>query len=318
MRRPGTSDIAAFLAIIEHGSFRRAAIALNLSPSALSHALRGLEERVGVRLLNRTTRSIALTEAGERLLREVGPAMQTIEQAMTGLKESGDELAGRIRISAPEVGVKLLLRSAVTHFAEHHPRVEIEIVTDNAFVDIVAAGFDAGVRLHEAVPQDMIAVPIGPDAGLIAVATKEYLAVRPAPRTPSDLQAHRCIRFRMASGAMYRWEFGNQGHSFAIDPPGTITLNNMNNVVEAALEGVGVGFVWSYMVDGHIAAGRLEQVLADWSPTYAGPCFYYPSRKNLPRPLTEFITRLRRQSVVVLTPAVGGLNTVDGVTTERL
>lgn len=301
MRLPGMSDIAAFLAIVDHGSFRRAATALNLSPSTLSHALRGLEARVGVRLLNRTTRSIALTEAGERLLREVGPAMQTIEQALTGLAESGDELAGRIRISAPESSAKLLLRSAVAHFAEHHPRVEIEIVADNAFVDIVAAGFDAGVRLHESVPQDMIAVPIGPDSGLVAVATKDYLAAWPAPRTPPDLQSHRCIRFRMASGAIYRWEFSNQDRSFAIDPPGTITLNNMNNVVEAALEGVGIGFAWSYLVDEHIAAGRLEQVLANWSPTYAGPCFYYPSRKHLPRALTELITRLRQRPLAAET-----------------
>lgn len=293
MRRAGLTDISAFLAVAEHRSFRKAAAALGVSPSALSHAMKNLEHRVGVRLLNRTTRSVVVSDAGRALLERVGPAMDTIDQAITDVAEQGDRVSGRIRISAPEVGAKILLNSTVPWFARHHPAVTVEIEVDDGFVDIVAGGFDAGVRLYEAVPQDMIAVPIAPAVALVAVAAPSYLDSHGAPTTPSELLDHRCVRFRRASGSIYRWEFQKDGQPAIIDVRGPLVLNNMNAVVEAALQGVGICLAWSYLVDDHVASGRLTRLLEDWSPAFPGPHLYYPSRKHQPKAFGLFVDHFR-------------------------
>lgn len=296
MRRAGLTDLTAFLAVAEHRSFRRAAAALAVSPSALSHALRGLEERVGVRLLHRTTRSVGLTEPGRRLLDRVAPAMRTIDEALVEVGEAGERLSGRIRINAMEGGALALLAPAVVHFVEHHPSVEIEIATDVALVDIVAAGFDAGVRLREAVPQDMVAVPIGPSSAFAAVASPGYFAQRPKPTMPADLLAHRCIRFRLASGALFRWDFEKRGLPALVDVPGSLTVDNLTVATEAALQGAGIAWIpWARAVD-HVANGRLVRVLEDWSPTFPGLCLYYPGRRHLPKAFTAFVERIRLEA----------------------
>ncbi|MBC7799766.1 MAG: LysR family transcriptional regulator [Gemmatimonadaceae bacterium] len=299
MRRAGLTDLTAFMAVAEHRSFRAAAIALSVSPSALSHAMRGLEARVGVRLLNRTTRSVALSESGERLLGRLRPAMQTIDEALAELGETSDRLKGRIRINAMENGAMALLRSVVIFFVKNHPDVEIDIVTEGAMVDIVAGGFDAGVRLLEAVPRDMVTVPIGPESGFAAVASPNYLAKGHVPMTPADLLEHRCIRFRFVSGAIYRWEFEKRGQSVAIDPPGSLTLDNMNVVVEAALQGAGIALVWRQQVVDHIAGGRLVRLLEDWTPSFPGLHLYYPKNPHLPKAFTEFLNHLRGEQTII-------------------
>ncbi|TNC47294.1 LysR family transcriptional regulator [Rubellimicrobium rubrum] len=296
MRQAGLAHLVSFLAIAEHGSFRKAAEALGQSPSALSHAVRGLEERLGQRLLNRTTRSLALTDAGRLLLARVGPAMRTIQDAQAELAEASDHLRGRIRINAMESGAMALLRSAVAHFAHHHPEVEIEIVTDTSLVDIVAAGFDAGVRLREAVPLDMVAVPIGPEAAFAVVAAPGYLSVIPPPASPADLARHRGIRLRFPGGVISRWEFERRGEAAVFDPPSGLTLDSLNVVVEAALQELGLAWVPLDLVADHIAAGRLVRMLEEWSPAFPGLCLYYPSQRHHAKALSEFIRRARHES----------------------
>lgn len=286
------ADLTAFAMVARHRSFRAAADAMGVSRSSLSHALRGLEARLGVRLLHRTTRSVSPTDAGARLLERLGPVLGELDAALA--EAAGvDGPAGPLRINALEAAARWLLVEVVPRFLERHPRVELDLVVDDRFVDIVADGFDAGVRLREAVPQDMVAVPFGGDARFLAVASPAYLATHGEPATPYDLKRHRCIRQRLASGKPYRWEFQKGRHEFAVDVPGALTLNNNALMVAAASAGLGIAFVPERTAAAAFADGQLRAVLADWSPTIAGLCLYFPGHRHVPPALRAFVDAIR-------------------------
>ncbi len=276
----------------EHRSFTRAADALGQSRSSLSHTILVLEKRLGQRLLHRTTRSVAPTEAGARLLQRIGPVLRDFEQALDGFAEDQGILSGTLRINANEMAARLLLRDAVPTFLSHHPGMMLDLVVDRRLVDIVEQGFDAGVRLAEAVPQDMVAVPFGGVARFIAVASPGYLEGRTPPRTPDDLRSHRCIRHRMPSGKSYRWEFERLGQDWVVDVPGALTLDHNGLMVEAAAAGLGIAYVPELIARAMLDAGRLEIVLSDWSPPIPGLCLYYARHRHVPAGLRAFISIL--------------------------
>lgn len=293
MRRPSLDDLGSFLAIAEHRSFRRAARELEVTPSALSHAMRGLERRLGTRLLNRTTRSVGLTEAGEQLVRRLRPALGEIDDALGQVREADGALTGRIRITTPDYGALLLVGADMVGFADLHPGVEVELVVDTALVDLAAEGFDAGVRFRDQLPPDMVAVPVAPPSAFAVVAAPAYLARHPAPETPAELTGHRCIRQRLASGAVFRWEFVGQGRAVRVEPRGPLTSNSIGVIVAAALAGAGVGYVPAHHVREHVAAGRLVELLADQVPSIDGHCLYYPPTRHPTRAFAAFVRHVR-------------------------
>ena len=293
MLRAGLSELTAFVTIAQQKSFTAAARSLGLSPSALSHAMRGLEARLDVRLFNRTTRSVALTEAGEQLLRRVGPAIADLEDAVNEVASARDRPSGSIRISASESAAKGIIRHVLPGFLAAYPEIHVEFVVDTRLVDIVADGFDAGIRVLEDVPRDMVAIRFGPDIRFAAVASPDYLARHEPPKAPHDLAQHRCIRFRFESGALYRWDLEHHGKSASVDVDGPMTLGNLNLMVEAALAGIGIAWVPDYLAAEHIASKRLVQVLAEWSPSFAGVCLYYPANRHPPTALRLFVQAVR-------------------------
>lgn len=291
--RAGLSELTAFIAVAEHRSFRAAAKQLGVSPPALSHAVRSLEESLNVRLFNRTTRSVSLTEAGEHLLKRVGPALADLQDGINEVASVGNRPSGSIRISAAEAGARPLVLHVLPKFLATYPDIHVEIVVDTRLVDIVADGFDAGVRILDDVPRDMVAVRFGPDIRFAAVASPEYLSQHPRPTTPQDLLQHRCIRFRFASGALYRWELGHHGRNASIDVGGPMTLGNTTLMVDAALAGIGIAWVPDYHVHDHIAAGRLVHLLPEWSPTLPGLGLYFPANRHPPTALRLFSQAVR-------------------------
>lgn len=293
MLRAGLSELTAFVAIAEQRSFRAAALALAVSPSALSHSMRSLEARLGVRLFNRTTRSVALTEAGEQLLRRVGPALSDLENAVDEVATAQNRPAGSVRISASESSTRLLIRHVLPDFLLRYPDIHVEFVTDTRLIDIVGGGFDAGIRVLDDVPRDMIAVRFGPEMRFVAVASPAYLARHPAPERPADLMQHRCIRFRFESGAMYRWDFQSNGKTSSLDVNGPMTLGNLNSMIEAALAGIGVAWVPESQVAEHLADGRLVALLREWSVAMPGLALYYPANRHPPAPLRLFVQAVR-------------------------
>jgi DNA-binding transcriptional LysR family regulator len=293
MIRAGLPELTAFVAIAEHRSFSGAARMLGVSPSALSHSMRGLEARLELRLFNRTTRSVALTEAGEQLFLRVQPLLGDLESAVNDVTSERNTPSGLIRLSASESSFKLLIRNVIAPFLQDNPQIHIECVTDSRLVDIVADGFDAGIRLFDDVPRDMIAVRFGPDVRFAAVASPEYLSRTPAPLAPHDLKAHRCIRFRFASGTLFRWDFGHSGQSASLDVDGPMTMDNINLMTDAALAGIGIAWVPEHQVEEHLQAGRLVHLLPDWGPYYPGACLYYPANRHPPMALRMFVEALR-------------------------
>jgi DNA-binding transcriptional LysR family regulator len=293
MLRAGLSELTAFVAIAHQRSFSAAARTLGVSPSALSHAMRGLEARLDVRLFNRTTRSVALTEAGEQLLRRVGPAIADLEDAVNEVASARDRPSGSIRISASESAAKSIVRHVLPTFLATYPDIHVEFVVDTRLVDIVAEGFDAGIRVLEDVPRDMVAIRFGADMRFAAVASPDYLARHEAPKAPHDLAKHRCIRFRFESGALYRWDLEHHGKSASVDVDGPMTLGNLNLMVEAALAGIGIAWVPDHLIAEHIAAKRLVQVLPEWSPSFPGLCLYYPANRHPPTALRLFVQAVR-------------------------
>lgn len=289
----GLSELTAFTAIAEHKSFRTAALRLGMSPSALSHSLRHLEERLNVRLFNRTTRSVALTDAGEQLLRRVAPAITDLSDAMDEVASAVNRPSGVLKISAAEAGAKPLIRHVLPRFLEKYPDIQVEFVVDTRFVDIVADGYDAGIRVFDDVPRDMIAVRFGPEMRFTAVAAPDYLAKYGTPETPEDLLRHRCIRFRFASGNLYRWNLERLDKSLNIDVEGPMTLGNTSLMVEAALGGIGIAWVPGYQSAAHIASGKLMHLLPDWSPSMPGLCFYYPANRHPPTALRLFTQAIK-------------------------
>ncbi len=299
MPKPSLADLTAFAAVARHRSFRAAADAMGVSRSSLSHALGGLEQQLGVRLLHRTTRSVAPTEAGERLLARLAPMLRELDDMLAAVGDGTDGPAGTLRINAPESAARWFLRHVVPDFLDRYPRVALDLVSDNRLIDIVAAGFDAGVRLREAVPQDMIAVPFAGDVRFLAVAAPAYLARHGAPATPDDLLRHRCIRQLLPSGKPYRWEFARGSDEIAMEVPGALTLDHNGLMADAAADGLGIAFVPEPAARSALRGGRLRAVLEDWSPAMPGLCLYYPGHRHVPPALRAFIDALRAADAMV-------------------
>ena len=281
MRREDLADLIAFAAVAEERSFTRAAAKLGTSQSALSHTVRRLETRLGVRLLTRTTRSVAPTEAGERLLRTLGPAFDQIDAELAQLGGLRDKPAGTIRISASDHAARAIVWPKLAALLPDYPDIKVELSIDSGFVDIVAERFDAGVRLGEQVAKDMIAVRVGPELRMAAVAAPGYFARRPKPETPHDLAAHDCINMRLRTlGGLYAWEFEKDGRELKVRVDGRLIFNDVGLILETALEGYGIAFLPDDHVAEAIADGRLVRVLEDWCPPFPGFHLYYPSRRQ--------------------------------------
>ena len=291
--RAGLAELTAFITIAEQRSFSAAARMLGLSPSALSHTVRNMESRLDVRLFNRTTRSVALTEAGEQLLRRVRPALADLDDAVGEVTAARNRPSGTIRISASESSARQLVRHVLPDFFARYPEIHVEFVVDSRLVDIVAEGLDAGIRVFEDVPRDMIAIRFGRDMRFGAVASPGYLADHPAPKAPHDLMRHRCIRFRFESGTLYRWDLTYRGKSASIDVDGPMTLGNLNLMVEAALASIGIAWLPLDQVAELIQSGRLVQLLPEWGPTFSGLCLYYPANRHPPIALRLFADAVR-------------------------
>ncbi|MFJ9992042.1 LysR family transcriptional regulator [Pseudomonas putida] len=293
MKPASTADLSLFLCIARHLNFSRAAIELGLTPSALSHALRTLETRLDVRLFNRTTRSVALTEAGQRLYERLQPAFRDIADALDDLNSLRDKPSGTLRITAGRAAVEMALLPLVNRFLARYPDVRLEISDNDALVDMVAAGFDAGVRLGERLQADMVSLPIGPYLRSVVVGAPAFFERYPIPRQPHDLRELPCIGHRFPSGVLYRWEFERGGMRLEVDVQGPLVLGDLTLMLRPALEGVGLVYVFEDMVREHLASGRLVQVLADWSHYYPGLYLYYPSRRQVPAALRAFIDFVR-------------------------
>jgi DNA-binding transcriptional LysR family regulator len=281
MPRADLNAIAAFLAVARERSFTRAAAQLGVSQSALSQTLRGLEAQLGIRLLTRTTRSVAPTEAGDRLLRAAGPRLDELDAELAALSALRDKPAGTIRITAHDHAVKAVLWPGLEKLLPDYPDIKVEIVIDYGLTDIVAERFDAGVRTGEMVAQDMIAVRIGPDMRSAVVGAPSYFASQPEPKTPQDLTAHRCVNLRLPThGGLYAWEFEKDGRELRVRVDGQFVFNATAPMIDAAMAGFGVAYVPEDSVAAQLADGRLIRVLADWCPPYSGYHLYYPSRRQ--------------------------------------
>lgn len=296
MNKPTLAELRAFMAIAEHGSFRRAADLLGITRSSLSHVMRGLEDRLGARLLHRTTRSVSLTETGERLLKRIDPLMSGLDAALEDVAGEQGRLTGELRINGSEGAIRLLLRNIVPEFMTRYPSVTLDLVAEGKLVDIVGQGFDAGIRLGEAVPRDMIAVRLSPDLRFLAVASPDYLAMYPAPETPDDLARHQCLRQRLPSGKRYRWEFQKRAEEVAIDVPGNLTLDNTQLMVEAAEDGLGIAYVPEDYARIALKEGRLIAVLEDWCPPVPGLFLYFSGNRHVPAALRALIEMVREKS----------------------
>jgi len=290
---PDLGDLAAFVAVARAGSFREAARQRGASASAVSEAVRRLEGVLGVRLLNRTTRSVAPTEAGARLLERLGPALGEIESAVDVVNGFRDRPVGTLKLNVPVSAARLVLPRIVPPFLAAYPEIRLEIVAEDRFVDVLAAGCDAGIRYDERLEQDMIAVPIGPRVQrFAAAAAPAYLARRGRPAHPRDLLEHACIRGRFASGVVYPWEFARDGETLKIDPPGPLVVGvggATELAVEVAAAGTGVIYLFEDWLRPWLARGVLEPVLPEWWPSFSGPFLYYPGRRHVPAPLRAFL-----------------------------
>jgi len=294
MRREELADLNAFVAVAEERSFTRAAAKLGTSQSALSFTVRRLEERLGVRLLSRTTRSVAPTEAGERLLGTLGPALDKIGAELTALSELREKPAGTVRITAGEHAALTILWPALSKLLPLYPDIEVEVNVDQGLTDIVADRYDAGVRFGEQVARDMVAVRIGPDVRMAVVGAPAYFARRPKPKKPQDLTAHACINLRLPTyGGLYAWEFEKRGRELKVRVEGQWVFNSLGLRLEAALAAFGLTYVPDDVVQTHLADGRLIRVLADWCPPFAGYHLYYPSRRQ-PTPAFALVVEALR------------------------
>jgi DNA-binding transcriptional LysR family regulator len=296
MRRGNINDLLAFLAVARDRSFTKAAAKLGVSQSALSHTVRGLEVRLGLRLLTRTTRSVSPTEAGERLLQTVGHRFEEIEAELEALSELRDKPAGTIRITAGEHAANTILWPALVKFLPRYPDIKVEISVDHKLVDIVAERFDAGVRSGEQVAKDMIAVRIGPDMRMAVVGAPAYFASRSQPKKPQDLTDHNCINLRLPTyGGLYAWEFEKSGRELKVRVEGQLTLNSTGQMLTAALAGFGLAYVPDDAARPYLAEGSLTQVLADWCPPYSGYHLYYPSRRQPSAAFALLVDALRHR-----------------------
>jgi DNA-binding transcriptional LysR family regulator len=290
------NDLLAFVTVAREGSFTRAAAQLGVSQSALSHTIRGLETRLGIRLLTRTTRSVSPTEAGERLLMTVAPRFDEIQAEVAALSDLRDKPAGTIRITAAEHAATHVLWPRLAKFLPDYPDIKVEVTLEFGMVDIVANRYDAGVRLGDQVAKDMIAVRIAPDLRMAVVGTPAYFAKHPLPQAPQDLTAHDCINLRLSThGGLYAWEFEKNGQKLNVRVQGQLTFNSSSPMLRAALGGFGLACVPEDLVHEHVAAKRLVRVLEDWSPTFPGYHLYYVSRRSSPA-LATLVAALREQA----------------------
>ncbi|MGH8389240.1 MAG: LysR family transcriptional regulator [Pseudomonas sp.] len=289
MKAPSAADLSTFLSVASHLNFSRAAVELGLTPSALSHSVRTLENRLGVRLFNRTTRSVGLTEAGERLYARLRPAFRDIDDALEDLNHFRDKPSGNLRITAGRQAAELVLLPLASKFLQAYPDVKLEIVADDGLVDVVAAGFHAGVRFGERLEADMVSLPISANMRSVVVGSPTLFEQYAVPQKPEDLHDLPCIRHRFPSGSLYRWEFERGGIAQEIEIDGPLTLGDVGLMVGPALQGVGVAYLFEDMVKAQIADGSLIQVLSDWCPFYPGLHLYYPSRRHVPATLKAFI-----------------------------
>lgn len=294
MAREQLHDVQAFLVVARTRSFTKAAAQLGVSPSALSHSMRALEERLGIRLLTRTTRSVSPTDAGQRLMRNVGPHFEQIEAELAALSELRQKPSGTIRITAAEHAVATLLWPKLTKLLGKFPDVKLEINLDGGLIDIAAQRFDAGVRLGEQVAKDMVSVRIGPDIRFAVVGAKSYFAKHAVPRTPRDLVAHSCINLRLSThGGLWPWEFERNGRELKVRVEGQLTFNNIFQIRDAALDGFGLAYVPEDFVRAHLTRGQLVWVLQEWSPPWPGYHLYYPSRRQASPALALIVEALR-------------------------
>jgi DNA-binding transcriptional LysR family regulator len=298
MQRGNLDDLLAFVVVARERSFTKAAAQLGVSQSALSHTIRGLEARLGVRLLTRTTRSVSPTQAGERLLQTVGPRFDEIDAELAALSEFRDRPAGTIRLTAIDYVADTILWPKLAGFLRQYPDIKIEIVIDYGLTDIVAERFDAGVRGGEQVAKDMIAVRIGPDLRMAVVGTPAYFKKRPAPRTPQELVEHSCINLRLPThGGLYAWEFEKGGRELRVRVDGQLVFNGTIQMITAALAGFGLAYVPEDLVLPHLAKGRLARALADWCPPYPGYHLHYPSRRQSSPAFALMVDALRYRAV---------------------
>lgn len=294
MARDEWSELRAFIAVAKEQSFVRAAAQLGVSASAISHTIRALEDRLGIRLLTRTTRSVATTEAGERLFRAIVPHFEQVRAEIDALSAFRDKPTGSLRITSGIHAANTILRSKLTSFLSEFPDITVEVSIDNGFVDIVGDHYDAGIRLGESVSKDMIAIRIGPDFRFLVVGTPEYLARCSAPEHPHELTEHRCINIRMeASGGLYAWEFEKDGHELEVRVTGQAVYDSIVQVAQAAVDGLGLAYLPEDLAAPHIASGRLVPVLTDWSPTVQGYHLYYPNRRLASPAFARFVDAMR-------------------------
>jgi DNA-binding transcriptional LysR family regulator len=293
MSRPSLNDLSAFVSVASHRSFRRAADELGTAPSTLSHAMRALEERMGVRLLNRTTRSVSPTEAGQQLLDQLQTALASLDDALGSVAPFRGKIAGNVRINAPRLGAAILVRDFLPQMAERFPGVTVDVVVQGQLIDIVAAGFDAGMRLMASIPKDMIAVPLGAPLQFICVAAPDYLTRAGTPKTPEDLTRHHCIGHRLPNCKLYRWEFERAGQKLIIEASGPVILDDEELMVESAVNGLGIAYVAGPAARSALERGELRQVLSAWSPAAEKVAIYYPGHRAVPPALRAFLDVVR-------------------------
>jgi len=294
MVRDELSVLSAFLAVAEARSFTRAARRLGVSPSALSHAIRGLEERIGVRLLARTTRSVAPTDAGAQFIARLGPALADVRGAWDQVAGLREKAAGRLRLVASRLSARMVLAPKLGRFFRDYPDVVLDLTTtDESRMNLVGGGFDAGIHLGEFIEKDMVAVRVSHDQRAAIVGSPAYFAAYPRPKSPRDLPGHRCINFRHGSAGLYHWEFDKGRKSLAVAVNGPLIVDNVEVLVRAAIDGVGLAFALEEHVASHLASGALVRVLEDWCPPFAGYFLYYPSRRQQPAALAALIDTLR-------------------------
>jgi DNA-binding transcriptional LysR family regulator len=288
------AELSAFVAVSQYGGFRAASRALGASPSALSHAIAGLESRLNVQLFIRTTRNVSLTDAGRRFAEALSPALVQLEKAVSALDDYSDRPSGLIRINTSSAAAEQILAPLIVRFLQAHPEMRIEIASEGKLVDIARDGFDCGIRAKELVPAGMVAVPIGPDLQHIVIASPAYMADALALDSPADLARHHCLQLRLPSGILYRWEFERRGDVFSVETQGRLVLDSSRQIVTAARAGFGLGYVTRWVVESDLTEAALVQVLADWTPPYPGLCLYYPRHRHLSagmRALVEFARR---------------------------
>ncbi|KWE61686.1 LysR family transcriptional regulator [Burkholderia sp. MSMB2157WGS] len=297
MTRGSLDDLAAFACVARLRSFTRAAAALDTSTSNLSHTIRRLETRLGVQLLQRNSRSVSLSAAGEALLATLDPALESIDGALDALQRGSDSVSGTLRLTATRQAYDMIIRPVLPAFTEAHPDATVEVLIDYAFRDIVADRFDAGIRLGEKIERDMIAVKVGPDLRMSVVATPAYLARHGTPLHPHELTRHRCINYRMVTaGTIYAWEFERDGSRLEVRAPGPLTFNDPDLMLECALDGLGIAYVLEREAAPYVEAGRLKRILPDWTPPFPGFFVYYASRRQMRPVLAAFLAAVRKAS----------------------